>query len=259
MGPAADMRTFFRAVWKEMKRSFDFNEEQHNSDQMYFANVFAEQEYIRKRLRSEEAGEPMQIEKGNKVPNVDDDHETEFHVGLDYESRVFQTCAGYEGFIHWTTFDKPPPYAGVQTTRSAKIALEDDILLSPKPFVALSQESGDDQLSAVPWTGISLGVNTATGFAFPVLHFTGEKSLCDLWWPRMWFYPYAKRLLRASARSDEDVIGGGEINGTRWKKATPPKIEGSGAVKSGDAWSDGGARLSWNELCAEHEEKLYSS
>lgn len=138
--------------------------------------------------------------------------------------------------------------------RSTKSALEinRDVLLSRKPFAAIKE---DDALENTSWGDLSLGINTVTGVAFPVLHFTGDKSLRDEWWSRMWYVKHAERLQSASTETYEDAIGNGTISEVRWLKRGPfaaAKYED----KSG-AWSDQGERLNWAQLCGAHEDALY--
>lgn len=253
IGPVADMRELFRATWSKVEKTFDPENGSRNSDQMYFADVFADQEYVRTLVRYGEAGLPPKEEKTR--PDLGDGHPTEFHIGLDYDSRMFQTCAGYEGFLSWTHFDQPAPFTDLETPTSQEIILQKDVLASQKPFAAIID---DKTLRDRPWTDVSLGVNVVTGFAFPLLHFTSDKSLRDKWWPQMWFFPQLKRLMLAASKKRNDKIGSQKINGVRWQKDMPYESKKTGGEANTGAWSDKGERLSWDLLCKEHEETLFN-
>ncbi|KIW01623.1 uncharacterized protein PV09_07094 [Verruconis gallopava] len=254
MGPVAEVRAFFQATKDKVKDTFDPDNISRNSDQMYMANLFADQEYARTIFAP---GQPELPNTEDKIiPDLNDGRRKEFHVGLDYESRMFQTCAGYEGFLDWTTFDQPSPHSNLKSPSSKGIiSLQEDVLSSRKPFAAIDD---DKALRDTSWTSVSLGVNMVSGFIFPVLHFTSDKSLRDRWWPRMWFYPHAERLLVACSKIKKSLISNQLINGTRWMNDEPYNIQ-EGNVGYIGAVSDLGEHLSWKKICGEHEETLYSA
>jgi hypothetical protein len=255
MGPAGDMRAMFRATLDKVAKTWDPDYELHNSDQLYFGEVWGDQEYDRtlSRFGQSAVPNPEDEEEDRIVPNLEDGQDTDVHIGLDYYSSLFQTVAGYENYLTWMTFHSPQPFES-ETLTPRKIDLQKDVLASPQPFAAV----GDDAwLKSLSWKDLSLGVNLVTGFVFPVLHFTGDKGLRDLWWTRMWFFPNAERLLRASADVRQDMIGETPINGIRWEKNIPYQSKGDGEEGIG-AWSDQGERFSWNELCGDYEKALFN-
>jgi hypothetical protein len=256
MGPVGDMRAMFRATVDKVTKSWDPDYELHNSDQLYFGEVWGDQEYGRtlSRFGKSAVPNPDDEEEEKIVPDLEDGRETDVHIGLDYNSSLFQTVAGYEEYLTWMTFHSPQSIES-ETVTAREIDLQEDILASPQPFAAVHD---DAWLSGLSWRDLSLGINVVTGFVFPVLHFTGDKGLRDLWWSRMWFFPNAERLLRASAKVRQDMISETPINGIRWEKNIPYRRKGSGGEGIG-AWSDQGERFSWNELCGDYEEVLFNS
>jgi hypothetical protein len=99
MGPAKDMREVFRATLQ------DIHERYHgDSDQYYFANIFGDQEFVRLSrvpgLVEEAKNQSKHLldwedrSKGIRVePLLINRTKTEYHIGIDYSSSMFQTLA----------------------------------------------------------------------------------------------------------------------------------------------------------------------
>jgi hypothetical protein len=179
----------------------------------------------------------------------------EYHIGLDYISSLFQTAAGYRNYLAWMTLNRPSLSSTQKTIEPYRIDLQQDVLDSRKPFAVLSD---DTTLKNTSWRDVPLGVNTATGLAFPIMHYTGDKSFRDTWWSRMWYFHEAERLQRASAQIHDDKIGTNPIDGTWWMKNTPYKSNDSKQEDKSGAWSDQGEELSWDRLCKLYEDVLYN-
>lgn len=147
MGPVKDMRDMFNQTdyytnnW--LNQNFTFK----NSDQLYFADVFGDQEYARHRTSK---GKPLPTEPeydsmNRTIPVYEPGQRTEFYIGLDYESEIFQNLAGwYEEFLIWRTYDdgRRPMFPGrteaANVQESWDIPLETDIMASPGPFSAIT-------------------------------------------------------------------------------------------------------------------------
>ncbi|KAF2740716.1 hypothetical protein EJ04DRAFT_507739 [Polyplosphaeria fusca] len=251
MGPLKDLRTLFQATRNKIDQTFDLANPQHNSDQMYLADVWADQEYARVFSRDGVVHDPMpqmatDVERA--LPVLEEGQQTDFHVTLDYSSSLFQTTAGYYDHLTWTSFNRSSTQASQKSSEAWKLDLPEDLSHSPNPFAAIGDEN-------TTWSGVSLGVNTITSNVFPVLHFTGDKSYRDRWWKRMWYFPKAKDLLKGSVSLSIEEIGNEPIGGISWRKHG--FLESAGRDLSG-ARSDQGERLSWDGLCKEHENAMYS-
>jgi hypothetical protein len=248
IGPAAELRTLFRATERKINETWNRANGLRNSDQLYFSDVWADQEYERSLSQGWFARVPMprDVEQSD-IPTLEQGRSYELHIGLDYSSSLFQTVAGYSDYLEWMRLSQ-------SQLRSTKPAMEinQDLLLARKPFATFKEH---DTLGNTSWEDLTLGINTVTGVAFPVLHFTGDKSLRDEWWRRMWYVKHAERLQCASTKTHEETIGNGTISDVRWLKRGPfaaAKYED----KSG-AWSDQGEMLGWAYLCGAHEDALY--
>jgi hypothetical protein len=108
MGPASDMRALFQATKNKIDTTYDENNEQRNSDQMYLSDTWAEQDYARLLRRHGKVRDPVPEES----PDVERQHpslegeQTDYHVTLDYGSSLFQTVAGYRQYLSWITFNQ---------------------------------------------------------------------------------------------------------------------------------------------------------
>ncbi|CAG5145254.1 uncharacterized protein ALTATR162_LOCUS1681 [Alternaria atra] len=255
MGPAAEMRDMFRATQKKIDKTYDPEYVLRNSDQKYLADVWGDQEYSRILSHGDMPyGIPEEVQEVG-LPTLEEGQETEYHIGLDYRSSLFQTAAGYRNYLAWMTTNRSSLPSTSTSIEPYRIDLQEDVLQSKKPFAAISDDAA---LMETSWRNVSLGFNTVTGQAFSLLHFTGDKSLRDNWWPRMWYLKEAERLQRASAQVHDRKIGSDPINGVSWmKNMLYDRKERESEEKSG-AWSDEGEALSWESLCGSHERALYS-
>ncbi|KAI4705454.1 hypothetical protein J4E81_000336 [Alternaria sp. BMP 2799] len=250
IGPAGEMREMFRATQEKIKQTYNPEDVLRNSDQKYFADVWGDQEYARILSHGDKPyGMPEGVQEID-LPTLKEGEVTEYHIGLDYRSSLFQTAAGYRNYIAWMATNRSSLPSSSKSVEPYRIDLQEDVLQSRKPFAAISD---DPALKETSWRDVSLGFNTVTGQPFPVLHFTGDKSFRDTWWPRMWYSGEAERLQRTASQVNDEKIGSDPINGVRWTKNMPYDSKvGEPEEKSG-AWSDQGASLSWKSLCESHE------
>jgi hypothetical protein len=256
MGPAAEMREMFRATQDKIDKTYNPDYVLRDSDQMYFADVWGDQEYARTMSLGDKLDVyiPKSLNESDK-PMLESNQVVEYHIGLDYISSLFQTAAGYRNYLAWMTLNSPSLPPTQKTIEPYRIDLQQDVLDSRKPFAIMSDDTTQKNTS---WRDVPLGVNTATGLAFPIMHYTGDKSFRDTWWSRMWYFHEAERLQRASAQIRDDNIGTSPIDGTRWLKNTPYKSNNSEREEKSGAWSDVGEELSWDRLCKPYEDALYN-
>ncbi|PPJ56901.1 hypothetical protein CBER1_02273 [Cercospora berteroae] len=291
MGPVGDLRDYFAATLDMVSRRYDSNYEFRNSDQLYFAEVWAEQEIQRRRLRDGnfEAPEVLEGVKGI-MPEIPKGRRTEYHICLDYRTEMFQTATAFEKHLTWMRFNltsetypdipQDDRFGGgevadgwVKDIRIDKIKLTDDILETDPPFAAADEPT--DMPKNQSWSETNLGTNLVTREAFPLFHVTGDKGIRDRWWPRMWFHPYGEELLKATKKKEHVLSSGttgkqsglrkgqfvfAKAAGTNWRGAVPvvtharPQLED----EKGGAWVDNGDYVPWNAMCGAYEgEDLY--
>ena len=292
LGPVDDVRDIFRAT-------LDLIHTNHttDSDQFYFANIWAAQEYAR---RLAEPVDPFRnVDRASRDwPSIEAGQRTEYHFGLDYEAVLFQTMAFFREYLTWQTFDGKVSsnsltasynkassfWKGLKGSQQLIVrdpyyekVLPADLARARGPFaaalgnvrtihqpgtkktVSVTSPTASPSSSALPvektWSDLSLGYNAISNQVFPLLHFTGPKEFRHLWWPRLWFLPWAEELLKAAVKAPREPFSQEPIGGKIWW----PGLLGEGQETKVDwgtkvgSWSDNGTFLGWDELCGPHE------
>lgn len=259
MGPVKDVRDMLAATMRMIDRGFEGYFEFNSSDQYYFQEVWAEQEYNRLLRREGKVERPQIGEQLGALPDLQPGSRTEFHMTIDYEAEMFQTSAYFSDYMTWKVFNQSDP----ASSGKADVELNLDVLSSAAPFSAAGPT--DNLPTSLRWEDVSLGTNINTRKAFPLYHVTGIKQLREEWWPRMWWHPFGEALLRASQRQAQATKSASElamIGGTTYTRARPMidgrLVEpGSGVQGHVAAWSDQAEHLSWEALCSSHEDELF--
>ncbi|KAL9112047.1 MAG: hypothetical protein Q9227_003667 [Pyrenula ochraceoflavens] len=235
IGPVKDVRDIFTATLEKIREHHS-----ENSDQFYFANVFAEQSYARGPTTTQQwpniTESPQEGPEALEIPRVPSSKRTEYGIGIDYESSLFQTVAFYEDYITWITYYnstqeiQPKPTSFHANNPYHHFPLPSDLATSfPPP--GPKDKPPTSPLPAT-WFNLPLATNTITKQIAPLIHFTGKKGYREMWWHRNWFYPVGKELLR-------------------WRQSVD--------AGAGDARTAGEeARvLPWERLCWRYEEYLF--
>lgn len=270
MGPIGDVRDVFQATLDNIAKNHTTD-----SDQYYFANVHAEQEYARRLLQPEPFTAQEKSNKNLIRPVFEKDQKTELHMGIDHEGLLWQVLGFFRPSVTWMTFSGSPtlpqtPKDGRQTyfVRDEYLdrSLPSDLATARPPFSAVLEQlrtrgktsTSTDLPTDLTWADLKLGINAISNNIFPMLHYTGPKWFRDDWWPRMWYYPYAEALLKAAVSLERQPIHEKAIGGKVWWPAVVDVSEGVRGGDKGGAVSDGGLWLNWGELCAVHEELIYT-
>ena len=269
MGPALDLREMFRATLEWIHTNYTTD-----SDQFYFANIFGNQEVARMQLKPDlieeykgyryQAHTEAVLDTGYRYePNVTGVR-TEYHIGIDHTSTLFQTIAFWHQYLTWMRpIDSWMPtqpqgvnlqYGNYHNPRL--FTLTNDILKSAPPFEVL--KGVDDQAAKIPWTEVELLYNTITGVAPVTIHFAARKQFRQIWWQRMWFQAKAEQLRSNSSHVDTRRISYETIGGYQWYNAEPTEAAEVSVAGKGGAWSDTGGWFSWRVLCKPFEEGFYN-
>ncbi|TIA02635.1 hypothetical protein D6C82_02613 [Aureobasidium pullulans] len=267
MGPIQDMIDVFQAT-------LDLIHYNHttDSDQFYFANVFGDQEYARLSLdgellenqSKERYREEFHVEEDppRQIPEFDVGQRTEYHIGIDYFSAMFQTLAFYKQFLAWIrpsdSWATKEDENGDVTQERYGFKVAEDISKSLTPFAAFEASPPTSISNASveypkSWEDVSLCVNTVTDLAPVTLHFTGEKALRELWWDKLWFYEDGEELRKASLKMPDRPISEEPIAGKMWYKIESEDPEAG----KGGAWADNGGWHSWTSLCKTYEDQIF--
>ena len=269
MGPINDMKTLIAATMAEIEATYNAEYEFKESDQYYISNIWGRQEYY----RSVKARNGEEVQGGppdRRLPTTrSDDQETEYHMGIDYESALFQTRAGNDRFMGYLQFSS----SGLNANMDIDMFEEGDefapydIEMPANVYSALGKlydsiADGHPGMVTNDWIRtIKLGVNFVTEHIFPLWHCTGPKQFIADEYPKMWYFPIAKSLIKATVRAfqGDELITSHLVDGRKWA----PKTRYPDAQVLGDelggAWTDldGGKFVEWHELCGEHALRLF--
>ncbi|CAG9955201.1 unnamed protein product [Clonostachys rosea f. rosea IK726] len=269
IGPVNDMRLAISATLREIDATYDENFDLKESDQYYVANVWARQEYY----RSKQAVHGEEVKGGPPtrwIPTArEGDPQVEYHMGLDYESSLFQAKAFNEPYYGYLQFNS----SGLNANMNV------DINKQGAKFVPYLIEMPANVLSALgdlfesigkahagttlnDWIrSVDLGVNYVTGHIFPLWHCTGEKNDIELTYTKMWFFPYARSLISATVKAfqGDDLISTHLIDGRKWAPKNRYPDANTLNDTLGGAWTDlqGSEFVQWEQLCGEHSEALF--
>lgn len=271
IGPVAHLRTYLEATLEEMNKTYHL-ESRHirEFDQLYLTKVWAIQEYRRSKIANDN-DHASEIHVNRSMPeNHTGKEQTEYHVGIDYESSISLAKYGNEPAIGWSKFN----HEGLTTEMGRDVF---GIGGSFKPYhlqmpldvsttlkrLYRSISKSHTQAKADEWvSNVDLHVNYVTKHVFTLWHCTGKNK--TEWmrdeFKRYWFYPFARDLLKASVGSlqgelvpiTDEIIGG-----RRWTHKLAYPTKGS---ELGGAYTDfdGGSFLDWNTLCAKHAPVLFA-
>lgn len=266
IGPAGHMRAYISATMYEIMNSWNPDNMYKDSDQFYLANVWGRQEYFRS-LKLAKDGNVPGGPSDRMLPTVyNKKEEVEFHVGIEYESTMFQTKAGYERFVDWIH------YTGTETPTAtmSKDLFSEGEQFKPYPIEMPKriEESLSQIYDSIPeahpgstskdWIrNIFLGTNFVTKHIWALWHVTGDKAVIEDQYTKFWFYPFARSLVKASVKKLQldNRISDKLIGGRYWvHKTTYPDAQ-TLTDPMGGAWSDehGGTWVNFEEMCQDFE------
>ncbi|KAI9667516.1 MAG: hypothetical protein M1821_000332 [Bathelium mastoideum] len=269
IGPLGDMRRLWNVTARRIEEEGNSTLFK-DSDQMWFAKIYADQEYARFLLKPNQS---LAEEHAEDTALLTPDQETEYHIAMDFKSDLFLANAFYHDYLGWMAFNtiKEQP-KGQPMLAPYQIDLGSEVLASPPPFAALDSawennhthvdQYVENLVANSTWRNFMLGTNLISGQVFPLLHVTGAKHFRHDWWDRMWYYPYAEVLLKAIAIAPENrTITQTSADGRIWSNAegTPNSTERAPNEKIG-AWSDEGKWLPWSGeagICEIYEDYLF--
>ena len=284
IGPVKDVRDLYKhATFKvEAMQRGSFG------DQLVFSEIFGEQEFQRERQRITAQGttgrwmdwlsntlgtQESPLSANTTINNVTVVPGTryEYSIGLDYESRLFQTMthsADDVGFLNFSrissitavldahpylhnhpvflpsdlqTADLPLTYASPGNHSSESDSKKKTILLPYSPNLDNLPANPSDPKQPT-WRDLPLATNIHSASVPVLLHINGDKSLLESWWPRLWFHPYSRALLRRFIRSTQ-----GERAATSAAKGGLNWWDSRGG--RGGVWTDNREWMSWSDVC----------
>lgn len=269
MGPIDDMRTLIKATMEEIKATYDTEYEFKESDQYYISNIWGRQEYYRS-LETHNGEDVTGGPPDKRLPSKrTPDQVTDFHMAIDYESALFQTKAGYEPFYEYVEFNSSGLNVNmnIDMFNDGDTFVPYDIEMPANVYSALGKlydsipEAHNGSVTNDWIRGVKLGVNFITEHIFPLWHCTGPKEWIDAEYPKMWFYPLAMSLVKATVKAfqSDELITSHEVDGRKWAPKTRYPDKKALNDELGGAWTDynGGEFVEWESLCGEFKYELF--
>ena len=292
MGPASDVRDIYHTALKKVEEE----NRGHMGDQLVFAEIFGEQEFQRetKRIASQSTmkewmdwlSTTMGTSESPLAANITINNMTvvpgqryEFSIGLDYESRLFQTVTHSMDDVAFITYNSSAFLTSVQATHNGlhglPLFLPNDLQIAQPPCTYSSPGNHTDEahpdsrtlllpyspnldtLTPDPsdprqpsWRQVPLATNIISTSIPVLLHVNGDKSPLKTWWPRMWFHRFARALLRRFIRSTQGAHAAESAakGGLDWWD----RRGGRGGV-----WTDTAEWMGWSEVCRGHEAEIF--
>lgn len=283
MGPAKDVRAIYKVAVEKVERENRGN----IGDQFVFAEIFGEQEYQRELQRQStqgtggkfyewlsnalgSSGSPMAANQTIKNMTVVPGRRYEFGIGLDYESKIFQTMTHSANDIEFITYNDSSVFpAIIEKHPNLKVnpfALPVDIQMAHGPFWysspgnhSLDPKDGilfphsdklDDLPDRIDWYDAPLATNLYSASVPSLIHINGDKSLLKDWWPSMWYHPYARALVRRYIRSTQTrkAAQAAAAGGQTWWDMRGGR---------GGIWTDNGLWMNWGEVCKKTEDEVF--
>lgn len=275
IGPARDMRRMFGATLRRIKEKYDPSQEFSDSDQMYMSDIWGEQEYWRSVKAHDQHSHggtypddilPHDDIEDKILPVHDKFKETEFHMGVDHRSALFQTRAGSDPVLDLLQYNETE---GNQGMKAARVETNVSESLNFQPYLidlpANLAFSITRVLAAISRhvpdvTQLRLGTNLVTKNVYGLFHSTGGKEYIDDLWAKLWYYPYLKPLFEAAIKGRKEGESIGVLEGRRWIPAhtLPSNTNATNDFRDAGAWADlDGVWLEWNQLCGDFEQEVF--
>ncbi|KAK5726992.1 hypothetical protein LTR15_002883 [Elasticomyces elasticus] len=268
IGPARHLRDLFNATLEGIHLNYDKHKDKgyRNSDQFYLAEVFGLQEWARLEkmpdLREFYKGLKYKYDGGNPSRRGPELmlSKTEYHVGIDHASVMFQSLAFWKHYLTWTRPSQSWLKHDAKANSMYQIQLPDDIVRSAPPYSTLPGGHAPNSTDK-SWEDMEMMYNSVTKQVPAIIHMTAEKQFRHIWWQRLWFQPHAETLRLATVNATgtmqpakrREIIGG-----YQWQNAEPPEGKDVKLAGLNGAWSDSAFWLSWRGICEKHEGVLYN-
>lgn len=288
IGPAAAVRDIYEYAAHEVQE----NGRGDIGDQFVFAEIFGEQEFQRETNRRATQGttsvwfdwisdalgtseSPLSINRTINNMTYIAGQRYEFSMGLDYESRLFQTMTHSAADVEYVSYNSTS-LSSLQATHPSlhrPLFLPPDLQTAQPPisYVSPGNHTSDsnpsrkglllpyspnlDTLPTDPareptWLSLPLATNIYAASIPTVLHINGDKSLLTDWWPSMWYHPFARALLRRFIRSSQTshAAASAAAGGLGWWDSRGGR---------GGVWTDNYEWMAWGEVCKGTEDEVF--
>lgn len=273
IGQAADLRLIYDEVLRVMEQR-----PKKHGDYQALSQIFGRQEVVREleRLRTVNGAKEwvysmLGISDAVNIDGIsvrlETGHRYEYGIGVDYESQLFFNQILSRNDVEWIRFNNITKTSLLQgqfgVPREHRLLLPEDIAVLPNPF---NQTRFAKEQTTVPeynatldklpnpkehsWSDIPLMTNPHSA-SIPVLaHLNGDPKLRNVWWEKMWFFPWARALLRRYVRSSHgfDAAQSALLGGQDWWDMRGGR---------GGLWTDDENWVTLSEVCEGQERDLF--
>jgi hypothetical protein len=273
VGQAADLRL----IYDEVLRVMELRHKKHG-DYQALTQIFGRQEVVREleRLRTVSGVKEwfygmLGISDAGKIDGIsvrlESGHRYEYGIGVDYESHLFFNQILSRNDVEWIKFNNITKTSLLQgqfgVPREHRLLLPEDIAALPNPFnqtrFAREQTTApayNTTLDKLPnpkehsWNNIPLMTNPHSASVPVLVHLNGDPKLRNTWWEKMWFFPWARALLRRYVRSahDFDAAQSALLGGQDWWDMRGGR---------GGLWTDDKNWVTLSEVCEGQERDLF--
>ncbi|KAI9934321.1 hypothetical protein ASPWEDRAFT_170053 [Aspergillus wentii DTO 134E9] len=277
IGQVGDLKLIYAEILHSIKQRRN-----RNGDHLALTQIFGRQEYVRELERqrtSNRAKEWLYSQIGiSDATNITDAYtpylETgrryEFGIGVDYESRIFFNSESSHWDVEWFRYNNINRTSEIQgqfgIPRERRLLLPTDLeaenLESPFTQRRLAKEEMtnlpyNETLDDLPnskktsWHNIRLMTNVHSTTVPAMLHMEDDDYLRDSWWEQMWFYPWARALLRKYMRSPRGlaVAQSALRGGQDWWDMRGGR---------GGVWTDRGEWIDYGEMCGGYARDIFN-
>jgi hypothetical protein len=273
IGQAADVRL----IYDEVLRLLDQRTKK-SGDYQALTQIYGRQEVIRELERRRTANgmkdwfyHLLGISSAANITGIslrlETGHRYEYGIGVDFESQLFFNQIMSRNDVEWVKYNNITKMSMLQAQhgvpREHRLLLPTDISTLPNPYnqSRFAKESTQrpvwnatlDKLPNphnISWHSSPLMTNVHSGHIPALLHLNGDSKLRNTWWEKMWFYPWARALLRKYVRSAHgfDAAQSALLGGQDW-------LEVRGG--HGGIWTDNENWVTLAEVCNGQERDLF--
>lgn len=264
IGPLGDLRKFMDAAVAEMEETYDLQFKYRDSDQIYIARLFGQQEVTRAEQITNEALHAANGANPLPKPEEGDQGVSDYHVALDYESALFQTGCYSHKWMHKLNYNHSDNTATMDGDKfdQGRNFKPYPVQMPANVYKALlrifqSVPELKSLMSAREWIGsLALDTNMVSRHIFAFYHATCSKKHLLKDFTEYWFHPLMEPLLKAAFHATQ----GGQpiteklIDGRRWVYKTSYPELGVFEEQLGGVFTDfeGTEFIPYTTLCAEY-------
>ncbi|KAJ5722516.1 hypothetical protein N7488_000551 [Penicillium malachiteum] len=273
IGQAADLRL----IYDEALRILEQRHKKHG-DYQALTQMYGRQEVIRELERRRIVNGITEWFQGllgiNEPANIstislrlETGRRYEFGIGVDFESELFFNQILARDDVEWIKFNNITKTSILQAQygvpREHRLLLPSDIAALPNPFNQsrfakdqTTRPEWDAKLDKLPnpeqhsWHNAPLMTNPHSATVPVLAHLNGDEKLRNAWWEEMWFFPWARALLRRYVRVSHgfDAAQSALLGGQNWWDMRGGR---------GGVWTDEENWVTLSEVCEGQERDLF--